>query len=105
MTWNSLIVEIETPWRFWFSEESSLFTPSIWNVEPRVPAPLKLMEEPEDEVGLFWPEVGFSWKPVKVSARLRKELTPASVGLSRICSLVRACLISALVTLMRGDSA
>ncbi len=73
MTWNSLIDARLTPWRFWFSEESSLLTPSIWNVAPRVPVPLKLIEVPDDAVGLFWPEVGFSWKPANVSARGRNE--------------------------------
>ena len=77
----------------------------IWKVAPRVPVPSKLIEEPEEAVGLFWPEVGFSWKPAKVSARLRKALVWARVGLSMICSAVRACLISALVVLMGGRSA
>ena len=48
MTWNSLIVESAAPWRFWFSDESSLLTPLIWNVAPRVPVPLKLIDEPDD---------------------------------------------------------
>ena len=45
-----------TPWRFWFSDASSLLTPSTWNVAPRVPVPLKLIEEPEEAEGLFWPK-------------------------------------------------
>ena len=72
MTWNSLIVDSAAPCRFWFSDESSLLTPLIWNVAPRVPVPLKLIDEPDDAVGLFWPDVGFSWKPAKVSASDRK---------------------------------
>jgi hypothetical protein len=54
------MVESDAPCLFWFSEESSLLTPLIWNVAPRVPVPLKLIDEPDDAVGLFWPEVGFS---------------------------------------------
>ena len=54
------MVESDAPWRFWFSEESSLLTPLIWKVAPRVPVPLKLIEEPDEAVGLFCPEVGFS---------------------------------------------
>src|SRR5205823_14981529 len=83
MTWNSLIVERATPCRFWFSEESSLLTPLIWKVAPRVPVPLKLIDELEEAVGLFCPDVGFSWNPVKVSASVRK-LLGLSVGLSKI---------------------
>ena len=60
MTWNSWIVDSATPCRFWFSDESSLFTPLIWNVALRDPVPLKLMEEPDDSVGLFCPLNGFS---------------------------------------------
>jgi hypothetical protein len=37
-----------------------LFTPSIWNVAPRVPVPLKLIEEPTESVERFVdPGVGF----------------------------------------------
>ena len=68
------MVESATPCRFWFSDESSLLTPLIWNVAPRVPVPLKLIDEPDEAVGLFCPPVGFSWKPVKVSASDRKLL-------------------------------
>ena len=99
MTWNSLIVASDTPCRFWFSEESSLLTPLIWKVAPRVPVPLKLIEEPEEAVGLFWPEVGFSWKPAKVSARERK-LPWLSAGLSLICFSLSEPLISALTVLI-----
>src|SRR5215213_4376906 len=93
------MVESDAPCRFWFSEESSLFTPLIWKVAPRVPVPLKLIEEPEEEVGLFCPEVGFSWKPVKVSASVRKLLW-LKVGLSRISCWVSRPLISPFVVLM-----
>ncbi len=72
MTWNSLIVESAAPCRFWFSDESSLLTPLIWNVAPRVPVPLKLIDDPDEAVGLFCPHVGFSWKPGKISASDRK---------------------------------
>ncbi len=41
------MVESAAPWRFWFSEASSLLTPLIWKVAPRVPVPLKLIEEPD----------------------------------------------------------
>jgi hypothetical protein len=60
MTWNSLIVASDAPCRCWFSDESSLLTPLIWKVAPRVPVPLKFIEEPDDAVGLFCPLVGFS---------------------------------------------
>ena len=96
------------PWRFWFSDESSLLTPSIWNVAPRVPVPLKLIDEPDDAVGLFCPDVGFSWKPANVSARARKVLLLFrfwTVGRSRICSAVSDCLTSELVVLIGGRSA
>src|SRR5512142_3336266 len=76
-TWNSLIVLMLTFWRFWFSDESSLLTPSIWNVAERVPVPLKFTELPLDAVGLFWPLTRLTWKPANVSTRLRK-LRPAS---------------------------
>ena len=52
------MVESAAPCRFWFSDESSLLTPLIWNVAPRVPVPLKLIDEPDDAVGLFCPLVG-----------------------------------------------
>ena len=58
MTWNSLIVDSAAPCRFWFSDESSLLTPLIWNVAPRVPVPLKLIDDPDEAVGLFCPESG-----------------------------------------------
>src|SRR5215213_8694317 len=103
MTWNSLIVESEAPCRFWFSEESSLLTPLIWKVAPRVPVTLKLIDEPEDAVGVFWPEVGFSWKPVNVYASDR-QLPWLNVGFSRISCAFRDPLISALVVLMGAAS-
>jgi len=108
MTWNSWMVARFTPWRFWFSEASSLLTPSIWKVAPRVPVPLKLIDDPEDAVGLFWPEVGFSWKPAKVSASARKVLLLfrfCTVGRSRICSAVSDCFTSEVTVLMSGRSA
>ena len=107
MTWNSWIVARLTPWRFWFSEASSLLTPSIWKVAPRVPVPLKLMDEPDEAVGLFCPEVGFSWNPAKVSASARNVLLLfrfCTVGRSRICSAVRDCLTSDVTVLMSGRS-
>jgi hypothetical protein len=66
-----------------------------------VPVPLKLIDEPEEAVGLFWPLVGLSWKPVNVSASVRKLLA-LSVGLSMICSAVSAPLVSPLVRLIGG---
>src|SRR5262245_66509143 len=104
MTWNSLIVANDAPCRFWFSEESSLLTPLIWNVAPRVPVPLKLIEEPEEAVGLFWPDVGLSWKPGKISASERK-LPGLSVGLSAICCSSSVPLTVALVALVGGAEA
>src|SRR4030095_2604826 len=101
MTWHSLIVSNSAPCRFWFSDESSLLTPLIWNVAPRVPVPLKLIDEPEEAVGLFWPLVGLSWNPVKVSASDRKLLA-LSDGLSMICSAVSVPLVSPLVRLIAG---
>src|SRR5512132_4068027 len=98
------MVATAAPWRFWFSDESSLLTPLIWNVAPRVPVPLKLIDEPDDAVGLFCPDVGFSWNPVNVSASDRK-LPAFAVGLSMICSEVSDPLTSALVVLRRGASA
>src|SRR6187401_2699844 len=98
------MVESAAPWRFWFSDESSLLTPLIWNVAPRVPVPLKLIDEPDDAVGLFWPPVGLSWKPVKVSASDRKLLALIE-GLSIICSAVSDPLTSAFVRLMGGATA
>ena len=98
-----MIVERDAPWRFWFSDESSLLTPLIWNVAPRDPVPLKLIDEPDDAVGLFWPEVGFSWKPGKMLARFRK-LPGFSAGLSMICCSVSTPFTSAFVELMRGAS-
>jgi hypothetical protein len=75
----------------------------IWKVAPREPVPLKLIEEPELEVGLFCPEVGFSWKPVKVSASVRK-LDWLKDGLSRISCAVSEPLISWLVVLIGASS-
>ena len=98
-----MIVESATPCRFWFSDASSLFTPLIWKVAPRVPVLLKLMDDPDDAVGLFCPDVGFSWNPGKVSARVRK-LPALSVGLSRICSSVSDAFTSARVRLIGGAS-
>lgn len=57
---------------------------------------------------MFWPDVGFSWNPAKVSARLRNVLLLIAfidVGLSRICSAVRDCFTSWFTVLMRGASA
>jgi hypothetical protein len=102
-TWNSWIVESAAPCRFWFSDESSLFTPLIWNVAPRVPVLLKLIDDPEEVVGLFCPEVGFSWNPVKTSASVRKFVA-LSDGLSMIWSAESDPLISALVLLIGGAS-
>src|SRR5215216_5317334 len=104
MTWNSLMVESDAPWRFWFSLESSLLTPLIWKVAPRVPVPLKLIDEPDDAVGLFWPEVGFSWKPVNVSASVKK-FPWLNVGFSRISCAFSDPLISAFVVLIGAASA
>ena len=70
--------------------------------------PLKLIDEPEDEVGLFWPLVGFSWKPAKVSARERNWLTLLmfiTVGFSMICSEVSELWRVPDVVLIRGASA
>ncbi len=78
-----------------------MLTPLIWNVAPRVPVPLKLIDEPDDAVGLFWPLVGLSWNPGKISASERK-LPGLSVGLSLICSAVSELLISALIVLIGG---
>ena len=49
-----------------------MFTPLIWNVVPRVPDPLKLIDDPDEAVGLFCPEVGFSSNPEKTVARWDK---------------------------------
>src|SRR5688572_29778806 len=97
------MVDNAAPWRFWFSDESSLLTPLIWNVAPRVPVPLKLIDEPDEAVGLFCPLVGLSWNPVKVSASDRKLLALCD-GLSIICSAVSDPLTSALVRLTFGAS-
>ena len=80
-----------------------MFTPLIWNVALRVPVLLKLIDEPEEAVGLFWPDVGFSWKPGNVSARDRK-LFAFSDGLSMICCSPSDELTSALVRLIGGGS-
>ena len=78
-----------------------MFTPLIWKVAPRVPVPLKLIDEPDEAVGLFCPDVGLSWKPGKISASDRK-LPGLSVGLSMICSAVSVFFTSALLVLMGG---
>src|SRR5574340_586956 len=59
----SLMVLMLTGWRCWFSLPSSLETPSVRNVVPRVPVPLNDTELPLESVGLFWPDVGLVWKP------------------------------------------
>ena len=97
------MVESATPCRFWFSDESSLFTPLIWNVAPRVPVPLKLIEEPDEAVGLFCPRSG--------SPGTRRRSPPAR-GSCRderrpVHDLLRGQrpLISAFVRLMGGAAA
>src|SRR6185503_19340207 len=91
----------ETPWRCWFSDESSSLTPLIWNVAPRVPVPLKLIDKPDEAVGLFWPLVGFSWKPAKISASDRK-LPGLSGGSAATLSAINAPVTSSLILLIGG---
>src|SRR6266542_4263927 len=64
---------------------------------------LTAFDDPDDAVGLFWPDVGLSWNPVNVSASDRK-LPAFSTGLSMICSALSDPLISPLVRLILGVS-
>jgi hypothetical protein len=67
-----------------------------------------LIDDPDEAVGLFCPDVGFSWNPANVSAKVRNVVLLFrfwNVGLSRICSELSDCWTCWLVVLIRGGSA